>query len=191
MRSPDQHDVPGPELLRIARASIEHGAIHDEPLPVACEALPRSLQRPAATFTSLSLDGELRGCCGSIEAVHPLAVDTAGSAFRAAYRDPRFDPVDRRDIPDLHLEVSVLSPLEAIAARSEADLMAMLEPGTDGLLISAGVCRATFLPKVWETLPEPQKFLEALKVKCGLPADVWSDDFKFFRYRTASYAERV
>lgn len=189
MRSPEQHDYPGLELLRLARASIEHGAIHREPLPVRYESLPPSLRRPGATFTSLQLGGELRGCCGSIEAVNPLAVDTADSAFRAAYRDPRFDPVTPQEIAALCLEVSVLTPLEAFPVSSEMELLERLAPKIDGLLITAGPRRATFLPKVWEALPDPYQFVAALKVKCGLPRDAWSDEFQFFRYQTVSYAE--
>jgi AmmeMemoRadiSam system protein A len=189
MRSPDQVQHSGPELLRLARASVEYGAIHDESLPVDCEALPRALRRPGATFTTLRLEGQLRGCCGSIEATNPLAVDAAGSAFRAAYRDPRFDPIGPHEIEALHLEVSVLMPLEAIAVSSETDLLDQLTPCVHGLVLTAGPQRATFLPKVWESLPDPYRFVAALKVKCGLPGDSWSDDFKFYRYQTVSFTE--
>jgi AmmeMemoRadiSam system protein A len=189
MHSPDRHDDPGQELLQLARASIEHGAIHNEPLPIDCDVLPRSLAQPGATFTSLQLSGELRGCCGSLEAIHPLAVDTASSAFRAAYRDSRFNPVSRDEIASLRLEVSVLSPLEAMQVSSEADLLDQLDPAVDGLVIIAGPRRATFLPKVWATLPDPHRFLAELKAKCGLPADFWSDRLEFMRYRATTYAE--
>jgi len=191
MHSPDRQDLPGKELLRLARGSIEYGSIHGEPLPIHCDGLPRALTEPAATFTTLRLEGELRGCCGTLEAAHPLATDVTRSAFRAAYRDARFEPVGRAELEGIRLEVSVLSPLESIPITDEADLLKRLTPGTDGLVIVEGWRRATFLPKVWETLPEPHQFVAHLKKKCGLPEDYWSECLEFLRYRTTSYAESV
>jgi AmmeMemoRadiSam system protein A len=179
----------GAELLRLARGSIEHGLVHQGPLPVNCEDLPRVLTEPAATFTTLHLAGKLRGCCGTLEAARPLGEDVAYSAFRAAFRDVRFEPVDEHELDAIGLEVSVLSPLESIACSDEADLLSRLTPGVDGLVIVADGRRATFLPKVWEMLPDPQQFLTALKAKCGLAEDYWSERLEFQRYRTTSYAE--
>jgi hypothetical protein len=153
--------------------------------------LPRALMDPAATFTTLHHEGQLRGCCGSLEAVHPLAKDVTRSAFRAAFEDPRFDPVGRHELAAIRLEVSVLSALESIPVSDEADLLSRLAPGIDGLVIVADGARATFLPKVWEMLPDPQQFLAALKVKCGLADNYWSERLEFQRYRTTSYAEPV
>ena len=147
------------ELLRLARQSIEHGLVHREPLPVDCGVLPRVLVEPAATFTTLRVDGQLRGCCGTLDAIR--------------------------------LEVSVLSPLESIPVSGEAELLQQLTPGIDGLVVVADGRRATFLPKVWEMLPEPQQFLAGLKGKCGLAEDYWSTRLEFQRYRTTSYVESV
>lgn len=179
----------GIELLRLARASIEYGFVHRKPLAVDCGELPRELTNPAATFTTLRLEGELRGCCGTLEAVRPLAEDVTRSAFRAAFRDPRFDPVGKHELDAIRLEVSVLSPLESIPVSDESDLLDRLEPGTDGLVIVAEGRSATFLPKVWEMLPDPQQFLVALKAKCGLAHNYWSEQLEFRRYRTTSYSE--
>lgn len=189
MRSPDQPDLPGTELLRLARASIEHGLARGEPLPVNHDELPGVLAEPAATFTTLRKEGRLRGCCGTLEAVHPLAVDVAGSAFQAAFRDSRFPPVVRDEFESISLEVSVLSPLEKISIADEPDLLNRLIPGSDGLVLVAGSRRATFLPKVWEMFPEPDRFVSALKRKCGLPDDYWSEQLQVFRYKTASFGE--
>ena len=189
MQSPDRQDVPGADLLRLARASIEYGLEHDKPVPVDLDGLPMELMEPAATFTTLRLDRQLRGCCGTLEAAHPLAMDVARSAFQAAFRDLRFQPLARDEFGRIRLEVSVLSPLEEMPVASEADLLNRLAPGTDGLVIVEGVRRATFLPKVWDSLPEPRQFLAALKTKCGLPEDYWSERLEFFRYRTTLYAE--
>ena len=187
----DKQELPGVELLCLARGSIEHGLIHREPLPIDCDELPEALAEPAATFTTLRLEGELRGCSGSLEARRPLAQDVTHSAFQAAFRDPRFDPLRQDDLGATRLEVSVLSPLEFIKFADEADLLDRLIPGTDGLVIIADGRRATFLPKVWEMLPEPQQFLAALKAKCGLAADYWSERIEFQRYTTKSYEESV
>jgi uncharacterized protein len=186
---PESRDALGSELLRIARASIEHGFEHRVPLPVDCDGLLPALAAPAATFTTLRLDGELRGCCGRLEASEALARDVAYSAFRAAFADPRFVPVVPEELEVVNLEVSVLSPLEPITFGDEADLLDRLVPGSDGLVIAEGARRATFLPKVWESLPEPRLFLAALKSKCGLPVDYWSDKLEFLRYTTTSYSE--
>jgi len=187
----DSADPMGAELLRLARGSIEHGLVHREPLPVDCGELPPALTDPAATFTTLRVSGQLRGCCGNLVAADPLALDVARSAFRAAFRDPRFDPVGRHELGVIRLEVSVLSPLEPMPVSDEADLLQQLTPGIDGLVIVADGRRATFLPKVWETLPEPQQFLAALKAKCGVAQNYWSEQIEFQRYRTTSYAEPV
>ncbi len=181
----------GTELLRLARGSIEHGLVHAEPLPVDCDDLSQALTEPGATFTTLRLDGKLRGCRGALEAVRPLAQDVARSAFDAAFQDPRFDPVSEKDLDALRLEVSIVSPLASISFENETDLLEQLTPGTDGLLIAADTGRATFLPSVWEMLPEPRQFLTALKAKCGLPADYWSERLEFWRYNTTTYEEQA
>ena len=182
-------DAAGVELLRLARASIEHGLVHERPLPVDYAELPPALADRAATFTTLRFRGQLRGCCGTLEAVRPLAEDVAYSAFRAAFRDVRFEPLGKHELEAVRLEVSVLSPLEPIPFSGEPDLLSRLTPGVDGLVIIAEGRRATFLPKVWDMLPDPQQFLRALKTKCGLPEKYWSERLEFQRYRTTSYTE--
>jgi AmmeMemoRadiSam system protein A len=180
----------GVELLRLARGSIKYGLIHDAPLPVECAELPWKLAEPAATFTTLRVAGRLRGCCGALEASRPLAADVTQSAFRAAFRDPRFEPVRRHELDAIKLQVSVLSPLEALSVSDEADLLNQLVPGSHGLVIVANGRHATFLPTVWDMLPEPRRFLAALKAKCGLAEDYWSERLEFRRYRTTCYAEQ-
>lgn len=186
----DIGDIAGSEILRLARGSIEYGLFHSKPLPVDCDELPRVLAEPAATFTTVRFENQLRGCCGTLEAVRPLAEDVSHSAFRAAFRDVRFEPVGKHELEAISLEVSVLSPLESIHISDEVDLLTRLTPGIDGLVIIADGRRATFLPKVWEMLPDPQQFLVALKAKCGLAADYWSERLEFQRYRTTSYSDR-
>ena len=189
MHSPEREDQFGAELLRLAHGSIEYGLAHSEPLPVRCDRLPASLTEPRATFTTLRLAGELRGCCGALEATRPLAEDVAHSSFQAAFRDPRFAAVSAAELDALALEVAVLSPMEPMAIGDEQDLLEQLQPGIDGLVIIAGARRATFLPKVWESIPIAGEFLAALKTKCGLPADYWSEQLEFRRYRVTAYGE--
>jgi AmmeMemoRadiSam system protein A len=189
MRLPEDTGATGAVLLGLARGSIEYGLEHGTPLPVIPEEFPVALAEPAATFTTLRRAGELRGCCGRLEAARPLASDVAHSAFEAAFRDSRFDPLRRDELAGLDLEVSVLTPMETMRVVDEADLLQQLQPGIDGLVIVEGLRRATFLPKVWESLPEPRRFLEQLKLKCGLPQHYWSNQLEFRRYRTTTYAE--
>ena len=179
----------GTEFLRLARASIEYGLDYGDPLPVDLAGLPEALTEPGATFTTLRLHEKLRGCCGNLEAEHPLATDVTRSAFQAAFRDPRFEPVRRDELVAIRLEVSVLSPLELLPASDEEQLLSQLSAGVDGLVIIEGQRRATFLPKVWESLPQPRHFLQQLRVKCGLPKDYWSERLEFRRDQTTTYLE--
>ncbi len=189
MQLAESETSAGPAILRLARSSIEHGIAHNEPLPVVYDGLPAALSEPGATFTTLRLDGDLRGCRGTLVATQALAKDVVCTAYLSAFDDPRFAPVADQELEALHLEVSVLSPLEPFPVSDEADLLDKLTPGTDGLVIIAGPRRATFLPKVWTQLPEPRKFLAALKKKAGLDPDFWAGDLEFQRYTTTVYAE--
>jgi AmmeMemoRadiSam system protein A len=189
MHLPERQDLLGTELLRLARGSIEYGLSHGEPLSVDCNELSAPLTEMAATFTTLRADGELRGCRGTLKATRPVAEDVSWTAFQAAFEDPRFVPVAEHELTAISLEVSVLSPMEPLPVIDEADLLAKLTPGTDGLVILAHGRSATFLPTVWGQLPETQDFVAALKAKCGLQRDYWSDQLGFMRYRTTSYAE--
>ena len=189
MHLPEQRDLSGTELLRLARSSIEYGLVHGEPQLIQYDELSAVLREPTATFTTLRIDKELRGCRGTLKATRPLAEDVSWTAFQAAFEDPRFNPVAEHELTAISLEVSLLSPMEPLPVTDEADLLAKLTPGTDGLVILAHGRSATFLPTVWGQLPEPQEFLAALKAKCGVKRDFWSDEFEFLRYRTTSYAE--
>jgi AmmeMemoRadiSam system protein A len=175
------------KLLALARAAIAVG--RDAPwLGPDLAGLPPALRAPGASFVTLHRHGELRGCIGSLEPHRPLAEDVAGNARAAAFMDPRFPPVGRDEVAGLELEISVLSPLTPLAAASEAELLAALRPGTDGLVLVEGARRATFLPAVWRQLPEPRSFLAHLKHKAGLPADHWSPAIRFLRYTVEEFA---
>lgn len=174
-------------LLDIAARSVAHGLRHGIPLPVASQAYPEPLRAPGASFVTLRIAGELRGCMGSLESRRPLVVDVAGNAFAAAFRDPRFAPLRADEVPGVAFYVSVLGPAEPLTFTDEADLIGRLRPGSDGLILRAGPRQGTFLPSVWESLPQPEDFLRQLKRKAGLPEDYWSDDIQVWRYETESF----
>lgn len=173
-------------LLKLAKDSIAHGLQHGRPMPVASEGCSQELQTFAASFVTLHLEDELRGCMGTLEAIRPLAVDIAANAYAAAFHDPRFRPVSQAEFERLDIHISLLSAPESMSFVSETDLIAQLRPGIDGLIIEEGHRRGTFLPAVWESLPEPAHFLWQLKRKAGLPADYWSGTLRVARYTTES-----
>jgi AmmeMemoRadiSam system protein A len=171
-------------LLALAKSSIEYGAVHGRPIPVEPAALGPELTAKRATFVTLGMMGKLRGCIGTLQTVRSLAEDIAHNAYAAAFRDPRFSPVEKRDIDRLDIHLSVLTPAEPLSFTSEDDLLRQLIPTEDGLILEDGPRRGTFLPAVWESLPSPAAFLQHLKLKAGLPRDYWSDSIKVYRYRT-------
>lgn len=171
-------------LLDLAVNSIRLGLRSGEPLRVPLASLAPELAEPRASFVTLEKRGELRGCIGSLEALRPLAFDIAVNAFAAAFRDPRFPPVMADELDRLDIHLSLLTPAEPIVASSDTDLIRQLEPGVDGLILQDGAQRGTFLPSVWDALPDPREFLMRLKRKAGLPVDHWSDTLEIYRYRT-------
>jgi AmmeMemoRadiSam system protein A len=179
--SPAQREA----LLGLAWESIERG-LHGERIRLDASHYDDVLGADGASFVTLNLSGNLRGCIGSLEAHQPLVLDVSSNAHSAAFRDPRFSPVSARDLPQLDIHISVLTPASPMTFRSEAHLIEQLQPGVDGLILSLGTQRGTFLPSVWESLPDARDFLQQLKRKAGLPADFWSDDVRVDRYSTVS-----
>ncbi len=165
-------------LLRIARSAIERTEIP--------EASDPELAKERATFVTLEIGGQLRGCIGMLEACRPLAEDVAENAFSAAFHDPRFPPVSPAELDALEISISVLSPPEEMVFSSEEDLLEQIRPGIDGLILQDGLHTGTFLPSVWEQLPEPEVFFRQLKLKAGLAPRYWSSTLRVFRY-TAEY----
>ena len=171
-------------LLQIARNAVSKGLVGEQ--SPALENVPAELMKERATFVTLELGGRLRGCIGMLEACRPLAEDVAQNARAAAFEDPRFPPVSREEFDLLEIHISVLSPPEELSFSSEANLLAQIRSGIDGLILQEGYRRGTFLPSVWEELPEKQEFLAHLKLKAGLPNTYWSESLRVFRY-TAEY----
>jgi AmmeMemoRadiSam system protein A len=177
----------GLALLAIARAAIGHV------LGVHAEA-PRTdiapwLARPGATFVTLMQDGKLRGCIGSLAPTRSIGVDVAENAVAAALRDPRFAPLTGADWPRCQVEVSVLSSPKPLRFADEAELLAQLRPGEDGVILEHEGKRGTFLPQVWEGLPEKGAFLGELMRKAGIPADTRLARCKIWRYRVIKWTQ--
>lgn len=175
------------QLLDLAWESIRRGLAEGRPSRPDPERFSGRLREPGAAFVTLHRSGELRGCVGHLEATQPLVVDVADNAFAAAFRDPRFEPLAHWELDGLDLDISVLTPPSPLEFRDEADLLRRLRPGKDGLILEDLGHRGTFLPTVWESLPEPERFLAQLKRKAGLPTTHWSPTLKVFRYETETF----
>lgn len=175
----------GKALLAIARATIS-GALGK---PMQADESAPWLQEPGATFVTLTQQGQLRGCIGSLESHRSLLADIKANALAAALRDPRFPPLGADELDRTRVEVSLLSPLSPIAFSSEQDALAQLRPLEDGIVFEYGPYRATFLPQVWEQLPQPAEFMAHLKHKAGLSPDFWDKDVRLFRYTVSKWKE--
>lgn len=185
LSSGDQQD-----LLRLAVDSIEMG-LKGTQLEVDLIVYSRALRDPGASFVTINVRDQLRGCIGSLEIKRALAVDVVKNARAAAFDDPRFGALTQEEFENLHIHISVLSPPETIECASQDELVRQLRPRIDGLILEDGASRATYLPSVWEALPDPQKFLQQLKQKAGLSLDHWSDTIKVQRYTTECMSSRV
>jgi AmmeMemoRadiSam system protein A len=177
--------LDGKLLISIARASIaaQFG------LHFSVRESETWLHRPAASFVTLKTRGELRGCIGSLAAHRALVDDVRANARAAAFQDPRFRPLGFQELAMIRVEVSVLSALEPMTFKDQADALDRIRPGVDGLVLEFGGHRGTFLPQVWDSLPQPATFLAELKRKAGLPADFWDPGVRLSRYTVAKWSE--
>lgn len=181
----------GEVLLSIAKARIERALFSAETAAIhaAIEAAAW-LRQSGATFVTLKKNGRLRGCIGSLQPLRPLADDIAHNALGAAFRDPRFAPLAAAEWPECSLEVSLLSTPKPVRFADEDDLLAQIVPGEDGVIVELDRRRATFLPQVWESLPERRAFMGELLRKAGLAADTRLARCKVSRYRVAKFHGR-
>ena len=179
-------EVAGRTLIEIAKDSIANG-LGLSSAPAKRSQLPWLLQ-PGASFITLTIDGALRGCIGSLSATRPIGEDVATNARAAAFQDPRFPKLERDEWPRCRVEVSLLSAPKPIAFGDEAELLAQIHAGDDGLILEAEGKRATYLPQVWEVLSDKRQFLDELKKKAGLPADTRLARCKVWRYRVRKFA---
>ncbi len=171
-------------LLQLARNAIEFYFQQQRIPHVKLTTVPMVLRRPMATFVTITLNNQLRGCIGSLEAVRPLAADIVHNAFQAAFHDPRFPSLTKSEWQQVTLSISILSDSTPIDFTSEAALIHALRPHIDGVILTYHQQRGTFLPSVWQSLPDPRQFLHHLKQKAGLAADFWSNNICVSRYTT-------
>lgn len=173
--------------LHVAHQSILHGLEKGSALHVTTDDYSNELQQHAASFVTLHKQGQLRGCIGALEAYQPLINDITEHAYAAAFQDPRFPALEENEYDDLEIDISVLGKPELITFESEEDLLKQIRPNIDGLILEFGANRGTFLPSVWEQLPDQKEFLNHLKMKAGLPINWWDNSAKISRYETLSF----
>lgn len=181
----DQGGEQGEVLLPLARASIARCFGRQS----AAAENAAWLQQPGACFVTLTRNGHLRGCIGSLEAHRRLLDDLKINAWKAAFRDWRFLPLLETELDLIRIEVSLLSPLQDIEFTSEQDALAQLQPGIDGVVFSYSYYCSTFLPVMWERLPGAAEFMATLKRKAGLPADFWAGGISLQRYSVSKWSE--
>jgi uncharacterized protein len=179
----------GEILLRIARDAIAQALGVTLSTNNALAQKNPWLQDKGACFITLTQHGQLRGCIGTLQAHRSLLDDVQANAKAAAFNDPRFSPLSVEELSDTQVEVSLLSAIQDMNFSSEQDALAQLQPGTDGVIFEYGSYRSTFLPQVWEQLPDTAQFMAHLKQKAGLPADFWDDKVKLSRYTVSKWKE--
>lgn len=148
------------------------------------------LRALGASFVTLESAGSLRGCIGTLEAARPLYVDAVRNALRAM-TDPRLPPVAADEWPKLDVSVAVLGAPKQLPVASRRDLVAALRPGADGLILSDGTRRATFLPAVWHKLADPDLFVGALLEKGGWSPHGWPEGIRALCYTATEYTDRA
>lgn len=172
------------ELFSVIKDTIGNGLKGEKPgHPISDDS---DLNRESATFVTLHINGQLRGCIGSLVAYRPLIEDVAHNAYSAAFRDPRFEPLTDREAEQLEIEFSILTPPKPMEnCGSRQDLLNQLQPHEDGVIISQDYHRATFLPSVWSQLSDPDTFIDHLMRKAGIFE--WSPNIRCERYSVVSF----
>ncbi len=174
-------------LLKLARENLE-ASVKGLP-PVVPSDVPALTKELRGCFVTLTKNNNLRGCIGYIEGIKPLYEAVIDNAKNAALSDPRFPQVSAKELPDIVVEVSVLTKPEPIDYANPEDLLGKICAGSDGIILKKGYNQSTFLPQVWEQLPDKVSFLQHLSVKGGMPADGWKTA-NVSRYRAIHFQER-
>lgn len=178
-------------LLRLAREAMERGVKGQDVPPLDLSSFPESLREEGSSFVTLTSGGQLRGCIGSLDAYQPLAEDVREHAVAAALQDPRFPPVREEELSDIQIEVSRLTRPVPLEYKDADDLLSKLRPHSDGVILRDQAShRATFLPQVWEKLPDPAEFLNNLCYKMGLEPELWRHfHFEVLTYQVEEFHE--
>lgn len=179
------------QLLDVARRSIQQGLQTGRAFKPDPAEYDRELYTHRACFVTLTINTQLRGCIGHLQAIQPLVADVAENAYSAAFQDNRFPSLTLAEWQKVEIHISVLSLPQQLSFTSEEDLLQQIQPGTDGLILEDGYHRGTFLPSVWEQLPQKEAFFSHLKTKAGLPANYWSDNIRVSRYTTESFSDTM
>jgi uncharacterized protein len=161
------------QLLILARQAIQQAVCGGSLVMFDLNCLTPPLRQPGVTFVTLTKNGELRGCVGALEAYQPLVEDVREHAVAAALNDFRFYPIQPDELPQLTIEISRLTIPQLLKYSDPAELPRLLRPGIDGVILRDGARRSTFLPQVWEKIPDPEEFLSHLCLKMGCPANYW------------------
>ncbi len=178
-------------LLKLARKAMVEFFYRGEKVKIGLSEVPsENLKKKTACFITLTLEGKLRGCIGHIVPIQPLYQAVIDNALSAAYDDPRFFPLCEDELQKVKIEISVLSLPEQIVASSPAERLEKIVPGQHGVIIQQNGRHATFLPQVWEKIPDKQDFLSQLCLKAGLPPTCWQDpQTKIFVYQVQKFQE--
>jgi AmmeMemoRadiSam system protein A len=177
-------------LLRLARQTIERVVNGQSLPPLKLDDYSALLRENGASFVTLTEDNDLRGCIGALETYQPLVQDVCEHAASAALDDYRFQPVTPREVSRLKIEISRLTTPQPFIYSQPAELITGLHPNIDGVIIRDGLHRATFLPQVWQKLPDPQSFLAHLCQKMGAPANLWQrKPLQVFIYQVEEFHE--
>ena len=178
-------------LLALARSSIETFLSTQKKIRINEADLPSTkLTESHGTFVTLTIRGELRGCIGKLEGDDKLYRDIIDNAISAAFHDPRFPPVDRAELDDIKIEISILTTPVLIDYQNESDVLNKITPNTDGIILKKDFHQATFLPQVWEELPDKIELLTHLSIKAGLSSDGWKDEgVAVWKYQVEKFEE--
>ena len=174
------------QLLRLARQTVMRQLAGQV---VSTQSLPTALKQPVASFVTLTHAGQLRGSMGSLEAIRPLADDVIHNASMAAFHDPRFLPVAAEELPDLVFEVDLLAEIETMRFETDAELFGQVSPHFHGVILEHGASRVTFLPQIWQQLPDHSAFFKHLRRKAGLTAEFPLNECRIERYTVEHMTE--
>jgi len=175
-------------LVSLARLAIADAL--GQPLDEFAAPQDDWLQERGACFVTLNMHGKLRGCIGSLEAYRPLFEDVHANALAAALHDPRFPPLTTYELAKVDIEVSLLSPMRKLDVHNEEEMLAGIRPGEDGVVFQYENRKATFLPQVWEQLPDVYQFLAHLRTKAGLSPGFWHPDVLIYVYTVEKFSEK-
>lgn len=175
-------------LQNISRQTLDYYFIGKEKFEPEIESIPTVLLEKAATFVTLTKNGQLRGCIGNILPKFPLYKDVINNTLNAAFADPRFPQLEQSELKEIQIEISVLSLPKRIVFDNPDDLISKIKVGDHGIILQSDFYQATFLPDVWKELPKVEDFLTNLSLKAGLGPDAWKNpSTEFFYYTTENF----